>query len=114
MRSLFSMSVLMKQSGIETELADNLQLAEEKIMNTNIDAVITDLVLPDGDGLSFIKLIREKLRFNDVPIIVLSAKNLKEEKAKCLEAGANYYFDKPGDVPKLLAVLHQVLEQDND
>ncbi len=114
MRSLFSMSVLMKQSGIETELADNLQLAEEKMINTNIDAVITDLVLPDGDGLSFIKFIREKPRFNETPIIVLSAKNLKEEKQKCVEAGANYYFDKPGNVPKLLAVLHQVLEHDND
>lgn len=113
MRSLFSLSLLMKQSGIETELADNLTLAEEKIMDTAIDAVITDLVLPDGDGLSLIKNIRKNRRFDSMPIVVLSAKKLAEEEEKCLEAGANFYFDKPADVPKLLSILHQELEKDH-
>ncbi|GAA0854396.1 hybrid sensor histidine kinase/response regulator [Aliiglaciecola litoralis] len=113
MRSLFSMGQLMKLAGLEAELADNLTLAKEKIQEFSFDAVITDLVLPDGDGLAFIKELRQIKHYDSIPIIVLSAKNLQEDKDKCQAMGASY-FDKPTNTNQLLAELHRVLESGND
>ncbi|MCX6226532.1 MAG: response regulator, partial [Bacteroidia bacterium] len=69
------------------------------------------LMMPELDGYEAIKEIRKDPRFKETPIIALTAKAMKEDRQKCLDAGASDYISKPIDITKLLSLLRVWLKK---
>ena len=61
--------------------------------------------MPEMDGLTATRLIRRRPEWRKLPIIMLTAKAMKDDQARCLEAGANDYMAKPLDVEKILSLV---------
>ena len=64
-----------------------------------------DLMMPEMDGYEATRRIRKQKRFVNLPIIVVTAKAMKDDQEKCLEVGANDYVSKPVDLEKLLSLI---------
>jgi CheY-like chemotaxis protein len=62
-------------------------------------------MMPEMDGYEVMRAIREQARFRDLPIIALTAKAMKADRQKCLDAGASDYIAKPVNTDQLLALL---------
>jgi CheY-like chemotaxis protein len=72
---------------------------------TNVDLVLMDIMMPEMDGLTAMREIRKQPQWQKLPIIALTAKAMKDDQEKCLQAGANDYIAKPLDVDKLLSLI---------
>ena len=70
-----------------------------------IDLVLMDVMMPEMDGITATRVIRDDSAFKKLPIIMLTAKAMKDDQEKCLAAGANDYMAKPLDVEKLLSLV---------
>ena len=88
---------------IEAKTADEGKMA---FMSHSLDVVILDLGLPDGDGMDFLKLIRQDF---STPIIVLSARTDEKDKVVALDSGANDYITKPFGTAELQARVRAAL-----
>ncbi len=110
MRNTFALSKILKKNGLTVSMADNGQLALEKLdENPNIDLVLMDIMMPVMDGYEAMEKIREQERFQDLPIIALTAKAMPEDRSRCLEKGANDYVPKPVEVDMLLTLMRVLL-----
>ncbi|AQW80906.1 homeostatic response regulator transcription factor HsrA [Campylobacter pinnipediorum] len=89
--------------GYQTDSSENFKDAEYYIGIRNYDLVLTDWMLPDGDGIDLIHVIKQKSPRTSV--VVLSAKDDKESEIKALKAGADDYIRKPFDFDVLVARL---------
>ena len=70
-----------------------------------VDLVLMDIMMPEMDGLTAMREIRKRLEWKKLPIIALTAKAMRHDQERCLEAGANDYLAKPLDVEKLLSLI---------
>jgi signal transduction histidine kinase/CheY-like chemotaxis protein/HAMP domain-containing protein len=77
----------------------------------NVDVVLMDIMMPEMDGLDTIREIRKLERFRDLPIVAVTAKAMKGDREKCIEAGAWDYLSKPVDSEQMLAVLRAWLRR---
>jgi CheY-like chemotaxis protein len=106
MRTAFAMSRILSECGMNPLKAENgdmaLHLLEE---NPDIDLVLMDIMMPVMDGYEAMKRIRKQDRFRGLPIIVLTAKAMPEDREKCLAAGANDYLAKPVDQKRLVSMM---------
>ncbi|EDN67570.1 Response regulator receiver [Beggiatoa sp. PS] len=73
--------------------------------NEDVAIVLMDIMMPEMDGYEAIRQIRTQPRYRKLPIIALTAKAMKGDKAKCIEAGANDYLSKPVDTDKLISLM---------
>ena len=71
----------------------------------DMDIVLMDIMMPEMDGYEAMGRIREQARFSKLPMLALTAKAMKDDRAKCIEAGANDYCSKPIDMAKLTSLL---------
>ncbi len=71
----------------------------------DIDIVLMDIMMPEMDGIDTMKEIRKLPAFKDLPIVAVTAKAMKGDREKCIEAGAWDYLAKPVDTEQLLAVM---------
>jgi len=78
---------------------------------TVVDAVLMDIMMPEMDGLDTTREIRRIPTCKDLPIIAVTAKAMKGDRDRCLEAGAWDYLSKPVDTEQLLAVLRMWLQR---
>jgi len=102
------LKVILRSAGYEVSTAETKQEAVDAVSVRPPDAVVLDLVLPDGSG---VEVAREIRRFSELPIIVLSAVGDEREKVKALDAGADDYVTKPFGTDELLARLRAVLRR---
>ncbi len=100
--------VLLEAEGYRFVEADTAMRAEIEARSHKPDLLLVDLGLPDGDGL---KVIRKVRGWSPVPIIVLSARTMEEQKIAALDAGADDYVTKPFSAPELLARVRAALRR---
>ena len=111
MRNIFALSTILKSRSMDVLYAENgifgIKALEE---NPDIDLVLMDTMMPEMDGLEAIRNIRQMPHFAALPIISLTAKAMKGDREKCLEAGASDYITKPVDENHVLAVMYKWLQ----
>jgi CheY-like chemotaxis protein len=106
MRNIFALATVLDEQGMEIVSANNGREAISIVQNdANIDVVLMDIMMPEMDGITTIREIRKLERGRDLPIIAVTAKAMKGDREKCIEAGAWDYLSKPVDRQHLLAVL---------
>ncbi|GAB6041044.1 response regulator [Endothiovibrio diazotrophicus] len=106
MRNVYALAATLEEKEVEVVVATNGRLGIEKLEeNPETDLVLMDIMMPEMDGYQAMREIRKQERFRKLPIIALTAKAMKGDKAKCIEAGASDYLAKPVDVGKLLSML---------
>ncbi|MBE0491680.1 MAG: homeostatic response regulator transcription factor HsrA [Sulfurospirillum sp.] len=91
----------LQEFGYQTDSSENYKDAEYYIGIRNYDLILTDWMLPDGDGIDLISLIKQKSP--RTAVVALSAKEDKESEIKALKAGADDYIKKPFDFDILVA-----------
>jgi two-component system, OmpR family, KDP operon response regulator KdpE len=100
--------VILTNAGYRVDAADSKQAALDAASVRPPDAIVLDLMLPDGSG---VEVCREIRRWADLPIVVLSAIGDEREKVRALDAGADDYVTKPFGRDELLARLRAVLRR---
>ena len=112
MRNIYSLAAILEDKGFEIEVASNgLEAISALEENPNYDLVLMDIMMPEMDGYEAMTTIRKQARFANLPIIALTAKAMKGDKQKCIEAGANDYITKPIDSHKLISLIRVWLQQ---
>jgi CheY-like chemotaxis protein/signal transduction histidine kinase/CHASE3 domain sensor protein len=116
-RNIFALSKVLEPRGAKVEIARNGREALEVLgrssvaAGTNVDLVLMDIMMPEMDGLTAMREIRKRPQWQKLPIIALTAKAMKDDQEKCLQAGANDYIAKPLDVDKLLSLVRVWMAQ---
>ncbi len=106
MRNIFALTKVLKTNKLKVERAENGKTAVDIVKNSKpFDVILMDIMMPEMDGYTAIKEIRKIQGQKKVPIIALTAKAMKEDRQKCIDAGANDYMAKPIVVEKLLSLL---------
>ena len=106
-RNVFAIETVLKARDMDVLHASNGKIAVEMLRNNrHVDAVLMDTMMPEMDGISATRVIRGIDSFRSLPIISLTAKAMKGDREKALEAGASEYVTKPVDPERLLAILH--------
>jgi CheY-like chemotaxis protein/methyl-accepting chemotaxis protein len=106
MRNVFALSSFLENYNIRIIIAKNGREGIEKLRaNANIDLVLMDIMMPEMDGYEAMREIRKNPEYTRLPIIALTAKAMKDDREKCIAAGANEYLTKPFDTQKLLSLL---------
>ncbi len=106
MRNVFSIKKVLEEKGLKVLIGKN---GKEGIVSLNdnpdINLVLMDIMMPEMDGYTAIGEIRKQERFKKLPIIALTAKAMKGDRSKCIEAGANDYLAKPFEIDRLFSML---------
>ncbi|MEO6226460.1 MAG: HAMP domain-containing protein [Thermomonas sp.] len=111
-RNIFAMSSVLERHGMEVVTAASGEEAIEKVGNDpDIALVLMDIMMPGMDGYETMRNIRENPVSRALPIIAVTAKAMKGDREKCLEAGASDYIAKPVVTDQLLGVLRQWLHR---
>ncbi|MBC8057928.1 MAG: response regulator, partial [Rhizobiales bacterium] len=111
-RNIFALSSVLERHGMEVVTAGNGQEAVDKVSNDrDIALVLMDIMMPGMDGYDTMRAIREDPDSRALPIVALTAKAMKGDREKCLEAGASDYLAKPVVTDQLLGVLRQWLHR---
>ncbi len=106
MRNIFALTKVLSEQGMKISRADNGQAALDILeKDTNFDILLIDIMMPVMDGYETIERIRKMNVFKKTPIIALTAKAMKEDRQKCIDAGASDYMAKPLNIEKLLSLL---------
>jgi len=106
LRNSFALTAVLEEKGLNVIIAENgIKALEALEKDNNIEVVLMDIMMPIMDGYEAMKEIRAQDKYQNLPIIALTAKAMAEDKVKCLEAGANDYMNKPVKMDELLALL---------
>jgi CheY-like chemotaxis protein len=105
-RNIFALTSALETYDIKVLRAETGRGGIESLENhPDIELVLMDIMMPEMDGYETTRAIRRIERFKDLPIIALTAKAMKADRDKCLEAGASDYIAKPLDMDQLLSML---------
>ena len=106
MRNLFALSRALEEKGLKVLKAEDGQKAIEVMKKEpGVDLILMDIMMPVMDGYETMKRIRAQEKFRNLPIIALTAKAMKQDRARCIEAGASDYLPKPVDVKRLFSMM---------
>ena len=115
LRNIFALTSKLERWEILVLRAENGKQALDLLMRTpDVDLVLMDIMMPEMDGYETMRAIREDDRFRTLPIIALTAKAMKEDRQKCIEAGASDYLAKPVSSEQLLSMLRVWLYRTKD
>jgi CheY-like chemotaxis protein len=105
-RNIFAMTSILEPHQMNVLSAETGKSAIETLQdNSDIDVVLMDIMMPDMDGYDTMRAIRKLAKYRSLPIIALTAKAMKGDREKCIEAGASDYIAKPVDTEQLLSLL---------
>jgi CheY-like chemotaxis protein len=111
-RNIFALSSLLERRGMRVLTATTGNEAIETIeSNPDIALVLMDVMMPEMDGYQTMEQIRKNPKFRRLPIIALTAKAMKGDREKCLDAGASDYLAKPVNTDQLLSALRMWLHR---
>lgn len=106
MRNVFSLTNALEARGLDVVVGLNGKESLAQLRsNPDVDMVLIDVVMVDMDGCEVIGEIRKDPRFSKLPIIALTANAMKDDQARCIEAGANGSLPKPVDAKNLLSLM---------
>jgi signal transduction histidine kinase/CheY-like chemotaxis protein/CHASE3 domain sensor protein len=105
-RNIFAITSALEASHMQVNYAESGQAGIDYLqINPDVEVVLMDVMMPDMDGFEAIRRIRAIDRFRKLPIISVTAKAMKGDREKCLEAGASDYITKPVDMDQLRSLL---------
>ena len=111
-RNIFALSSVLERKGMIVLTASTGREAIATLESTpDLAIVLMDIMMPEMDGYETMHVIRENTTFRRLPIIALTAKAMKGDREKCLEAGASEYLAKPVNTEQLLAALRMWLHR---
>ena len=106
MRNIFALAALLDAQGMQIVSAENGHDAIRLVQDDPaIDIVLMDIMMPEMDGMQTMRKMRELPRGRELPIIAVTAKAMKGDREKCIEAGAWDYVAKPVDSAQLLVMI---------
>ncbi|MGA3236613.1 MAG: HAMP domain-containing protein [Bryobacteraceae bacterium] len=106
LRNIFALTSVLEQHNLQVVHAENGRAGIETLLKTpGVDGVLMDIMMPEMDGYETMRAIRQIPEFRTLPIIAVTAKAMKGDRAKCIEAGASDYITKPVDLDQLFSVL---------
>jgi HAMP domain-containing protein/CheY-like chemotaxis protein/signal transduction histidine kinase len=106
MRNIFALTSMLERHQMEIVFAENGREGIAQLQNTpDIHIVLMDVMMPEMDGYETMQAIRKMPQFAALPMIALTAKAMKGDREKCIEAGASDYITKPVDTEQLLSLL---------
>jgi CheY-like chemotaxis protein len=105
-RNIFALTTVLENHEMEVVTATNGRQAIELIKSsTDLSVVLMDIMMPEMDGYETMRQIRKSPELRTLPILALTAKAMKGDREKCLEAGASDYIAKPVNTEQLLSLL---------
>jgi len=111
-RNIFALSSVLERRGMTVLTAGTGREAIQILESTpDIAIVLMDIMMPEMDGYETMQVIRQNSEFRRLPIIALTAKAMKGDREKCLEAGASEYMAKPVNTDQLLSGLRTWLHR---
>ncbi|MCU1291290.1 MAG: sensor hybrid histidine kinase [Bryobacterales bacterium] len=114
-RNIFALTSVLERHQVEVFHAENGRGGIEVLeANSGIDLVLMDIMMPGMDGYETTRTVRQDPRFESLPIIALTAKAMKGDREKCLQAGATDYVTKPVDLDHLFSVMRVCISRPLD
>ncbi|MCD8740047.1 response regulator [Mucilaginibacter roseus] len=111
MRNIFALSSALQSYDMNVEIANDGEEALAKLEEIpDVDIVLMDIMMPKMDGYEATRQIRKQNKWAKLPVIALTAKAMKDDREKCIAAGANDYITKPVDMDRLVALMQLWLE----
>jgi CheY-like chemotaxis protein/signal transduction histidine kinase len=111
MRTVYALSALLRGKGADVLVAESGREALELLgAHPDVSAVLMDVMMPEMDGYEALRRLRADPRFSRLPAIALTAKAMKGERERCLDAGASDYLAKPVEPGMLLTTLKSCLD----
>ena len=104
-----TLQIMLEKEGFEVDLAVNGVKALEKIKKGKYDLILTDLKMPELDGIGLIEAISSQ---NDIPIIIMTAYATKDEAIKALNLGASFFIEKPFKKLELMNYINQSIKME--
>jgi CheY-like chemotaxis protein len=105
-RNIFALTSVLELHNMQVQYAENGQDGIARLRETpDVDVVLIDIMMPEMDGYETMQIIRKSGEFGSLPIIAITAKAMKVDRAKCIDAGASDYIAKPVDTDQLLSLL---------
>ena len=115
LRNIFALTSVLEQRGMKVLHAENGRAGIETLCCAkDIDIVLLDIMMPEMDGYETSRAIRQIPEFRTLPIVALTAKAMKGDREKCLQAGASDYVAKPVDLDHLFSVMRVLMTRDAD
>jgi CheY-like chemotaxis protein len=111
-RNIFAMTGMLERYQMKVHSAETGKAALELLQKEpETDLVLMDIMLPEMDGYETMRAIRKMYGFEQLPIIALTARAMKGDREKCIDAGASDYISKPVDTERLLTLLRNWLHR---
>ncbi|MEJ7847529.1 MAG: HAMP domain-containing protein [Pyrinomonadaceae bacterium] len=111
-RNIFALTSVLERQQMNVVYAENGRDGIETLKkNPDIEGVLMDIMMPEMDGYEAMTEIRRLSKFKAIPIIAVTAKAMKGDRQKCIEAGASDYITKPVDTEQLLSLLRIWLDK---
>jgi len=105
-RNIFALTSLLEHHEMEVLYAENGKVGLQKLKEApDVDVILMDIMMPEMDGYEATRIIRDMEQFQSLPIIALTAKAMKGDREKCIEAGTSDYIVKPVESEQLLSLL---------
>ncbi len=102
----------LEEAGFEAVIKPSLASAYAELsLGANYDLVVLDLILPDGDGLDFLKYLRSSHRYKNIPVVIVSAKGQELDRVLGLELGADDYVVKPFSLREVILRIKRLLKE---
>jgi CheY-like chemotaxis protein len=104
-RNVLALAEMLKLHGIEVSHAPNGRKGIDALLASPVDLILMDVMMPEMDGYATTAAIRDMPQFDDLPIIMVTAKAMAGDREKSLASGASDYVTKPVDADELLTCI---------